>query len=352
MNELMELEKELSKNRAVKLYKKILKGKLKGFPYRFWIRNDNKYEDASYCVRYLIEVVLKWDHADMKRMTKKQIRTYGLGNMLKTVFNDDLYECMDYVYKYLFYPWNLNRCSKGFWTSENAPIAIRNAIVLKGWEREDVKKNYGYDFYKETGLVYMLTKVYNGDIYKALEAAFPGEYQIWELRRVPNGYWTNETIGIAIRWMIEEVLHWDKEDVENKINKSVFSQNGLGGMLYNKCSNSPYIALNIAYPNKYKITDLKRVSKNYWTKETAKLAIKNMIESELNYTEEDIKSKLSRSVLKENGYLYLLNKFFEGDIYMVVNEIYPGKFKRCQLKNIYEKRETETLLEKQIQWYD
>lgn len=352
IDEVKARSKELSKNRAVKIYKKVLKGTIKGFPYGFWARNDNKYEDASCCIKYLVEVVLKWEHEDMKKMTKSKLRLYKLGGMLDTVFDGDLYQAMDCAYKYIFYPWNLSRCQNGYWNEENAPIAIRNNMMLKRWSGDDIRKKYGYDFFRETGLIHMLNTVYDGDIYEALNSAYPGQYKMWELKRVKSGYWTQETIAEAVRWMIEDKLCWEKEDVKRNLNKRIFEVFGLGGMLYNECDNSPYKALQIAYPGEYEVWELSRVSKNYWDRETGLKVIKHLIEDEWRYSKEDIKVKLSRKDFVDNGYEYLLDEIFKGDIYGIINEIYPNEFRKNELKGVRYREKKDNLLMSQIKWYD
>ncbi|MEK4425845.1 DUF4046 domain-containing protein [Solibacillus sp. FSL K6-1523] len=66
-----------------------------------------------------------------------------------------------------------------------------------------------------------------------IQDCFP-EWDIkpWELRvGVPKGYW-NENIAIeATKWLIEEILDWDLETVQNEISNSYFYKNNLGGML-------------------------------------------------------------------------------------------------------------------------
>lgn len=351
-SEMKERSKELSKNRAVKIYKKILKGTLDGFPYGFWSRNEKKYEDASCCIKYLVEIVLEWEYEDMKKMTKRKMKLYKLGGMLNAVFDGNLYEAMDCAYKGIYYPWNLNRCSNGFWTKENAPVAIRNNMMMKGWTGEDIRNKYGYDFFRDTGLLHMLNTVYDGDIYKALNAAYKDEYKIWELKRVPNGFWTKETIAEAVKWMIECKLGWTKDEVKNNLNKNVFKKFGLGGMLYNECDNSPYKALEIAYPGEFEMWQLNRVPKNYWDKVTALKALKFLIEDKLKYNKDDIRERLCRKDFIENGYKYVLDEIFDSDIYSIVDEIYPNEFKANELKSVIKRQVKDNELMNRIKWYD
>lgn len=98
-----------------------------------------------------------------------------------------------------------------------------------------------------------------------------------ELSQFPFYYW-QEDIGsgseikiaaqICTKYMIEEILHWNVYEICNQLNKDIFIENKLGGMLAILFDNNIFEALDNAYPNKYPIGMIKQFNvTNYWKKE-------------------------------------------------------------------------------------
>ncbi|WP_195469757.1 hypothetical protein [Clostridium sp. D43t1_170807_H7] len=65
--------------------------------------------------------------------------------------------------------------------------------------------------------------------------------------------------------------------------------------------NSPYLAINSVYINKYKEWEFKVVPKNFWRKEKSIEAIKWLIEEKIRLSDKDLKEQLSRKLFKDNG---------------------------------------------------
>jgi hypothetical protein len=112
------------------------------------------------------------------------------------------------------------------------------------------------------------------EIYKAI---LKGKPKIF-----PIGFWQKpegkkNAIEIT-KYLIESILQWKDEDIKKKINKKVFKEYKLGGMLGIVFGDSPYEAINLAYPNRFKPWELIGNPRNYWTKETGILATKWLIE--------------------------------------------------------------------------
>ena len=326
--EITEKKKLLSKNSSVKMYKKVLNGTINNFPKDYWI-GRNKSEGAV-CLQYLLEVVLKWKESEFRKLSKKQIQTYKLLGMVSELFDGDLYLVMDYLYPNKYYPWDFKSKLKGYWTEETIALAIRSNIVDRGWEREDIIKNYNYKFVVEIGLEYAVKKIYKNRIYNALNGAFPNEYREWELGNVQRSFWTRETGIKATIWMINK-LGWNREEIKKQLNKNTFRDMGLGGMLRIVYNNSPYDAINDAYPGEYKRYEL-CVPKGYWTKETGVEAVRHMIENELNYGREEVLFKLTKKDFAKCKLDYMVEKLYEGDYFCAIDAAYPGEYRRYELR--------------------
>ena len=151
-------------------------------------------------------------------------------------------------------------------------------------------------------------------------------------KRFPMGTWIYFDIvdynaaAIVTKAMIEDVLKWSEEELLKKLSQKTFYDNGLRRMLHAVFANSPYAAINNAYPGKYKPWQFEHAPKSYWTKETAVEATRWLIEEKLKWSEEDVVKKLSQKIFYDNGLRGMLARVFDGSPYAAINNAYPGKY--------------------------
>ena len=88
------------------------------------------------------------------------------------------------------------------------------------------------------------------------------------ITRFPTGVWEQpEAIENSIKctkYLIEEVLSWDLEDVKSKIRMSVFNKYKLAGMMQKLYRNSPYEVLSLLYPNQFMPWELHEAPTKIW----------------------------------------------------------------------------------------
>ena len=197
---------------------------------------------------------------------------------------------------------------------ENAKNVTKTLIerVLK-WTYEDIRNKLTLNIFKKYSVLSMLVKVFNGSPYLAIENAYPGKFKPWELPCVSNSFWNLKTAKEATIWLIEEKLRWNDDDTKEKLSANIFIQNSLGGMLTILFNNSPYLAIENAYPGKFKPWELPSVPKKFWNLETAKEATIWLIEEKLKWSDEDVKEKLTLNTFKENSLKSMLNYLFNID---------------------------------------
>ena len=225
---------------------------------------------------------------------------------------------------------------KGVWNCnakyENAKEVTKTLIekVLK-WSDEDVRKKLSVNIFRKNSLIRMLTILFNGSPYGAIENAYPGKFKQWELPSVPKNFWNMETAKEATIWLIEEKLKWSDEDVRRNLSQNTFKENSLGGMLFILFNNSPYFAIENAYPGKFKPWEFTQVPKNFWNLKTASEATIWLIEEKLKWSDDDIKLKLSSNIFEKNSLCGMLVILFNGSPYLAIENAYPGKFKPWEL---------------------
>lgn len=129
-----------------------------------------------------------------------------------------------------------------------------------------------------------------------------------ELKRFPNRFWVDpgaeENAAAITRYLIEDILKWDEEDVKKNLSELVFRKNKLSGMLEYTFGRSPFKAIDNAYPGKYKEWDFKAAPKHIWENEDKRNeAIKDLL---IKTKKSDILDLNNKDFL-ENGFGGLLD---------------------------------------------
>jgi hypothetical protein len=120
------------------------------------------------------------------------------------------------------------------------------------YDHKKIIKEMSIDFLKKHCLYGMVLKVFNGSPFLALENAYPGQFKFWELNNAPMDMWNSETIGEAVRWMIEDKMQLKFDEAAKKLSISDFKNYGLYGILFSDHLNGKILnALKIAYPDKF-----------------------------------------------------------------------------------------------------
>ena len=254
---------------------------------------------------------------------------------------------------------------KGVWNCnekyDNAKEVTKTLIekVLK-WSDEDVRKKLSVNIFRKNSLIRMLTILFNGSPYLAIENAYPGKFKPWEVTRVSKNFWNMETAKEATIWLIEEKLKWSENDIKEKLSATIFIQNSFTSILNDLFNGSPYLIIENAYPGKFKPWEFKRISKKFWNVETAKEATIWLIEEKLKWSDDDIKQKLSAKIFIQNSFTSILNDLFNGSPYLIIENAYPGKFKPWELPSVPKKiwnmetakEATIWLIEEKLKWSD
>lgn len=152
-------------------------------------------------------------------------------------------------------------------------------------------------------------------------------------KRFPRGFWTDDegrnfSDSAAItRYLIEEVLKWDDETVKAQICCKTFFNNNLKGMLCTLFGDSVYAALENAYPGKYKQWELACTPRNFWNIETARQATIWLFKEKLNWSDEQIKSNISRKIFVENGLDTMMHVIFNNNATNAISNAFPDLLK-------------------------
>lgn len=302
---------------AVDVYKLVLDRKIKRFPPGFWQRPEAE-KNAIQCVTYLVEEILKWDDEKIKECyTYELLFQYRLMGMLNAVFDDSPFNSFNAAYPNRIKPWEFVCNKKGTNNKETAIEATKWLIEEKlKWDDDQILKCLSNSVFAKYGLLGIITHVYNGSVYTLIEDTYPGRFKPWEFVHTPNGYWTKETAREALRWLIQDKLRMDDEDIKKNYNYNLLREHKLDGMcraVYNK---RPFDALNDLYPGRFKPWELSQIPKGYWSTVTAKEALTWLVKEKLDCNKEQIE-KIDKKQLSGYGLKISFLKVFDNDIEVI-----------------------------------
>ncbi|MBQ3422244.1 MAG: hypothetical protein IJH34_11395 [Romboutsia sp.] len=190
------------------------------------------------------------------KYTKKELLNMNPVDIYKMVLKGDI----------------IKRFPSGFWSEcngiENAKSCTKFLIeeILK-LDENLLKQELCSDLFIKNKLGGMLLICFGASPFKAIDSIYPGKYNPWDFNIAPSHLWKDKKNGIkATKWLIEEKLKLNEDELKEKLSRDMFEENGLRGMLRHCFEDSPYKAINSTYPNKYQKNDFK----NYYIKMTGK----------------------------------------------------------------------------------
>lgn len=250
---------ELSNMHPVDAYKVVLFGRFnKILPRGFW-EGDLGLAKARVIIKWLIEENLELSEEELKdQFSFEFLCNYKLRSMLRIVFSNSVFNVIDNSYPRKFKPWEFRKVPMHFWTKETGIEAVRWLIEERyRFDDEEVLKYFNYELFRNNGLHNMLKYVFDYSPYKALNSAYPNKYKAWQFQQSPRHCWDSDANCIeAIKWLIEDRLKFSDYEIKTKLSTRLFKENGLGGMMA-RFNNSPFSAVNLAYPNRFKREDFK-----------------------------------------------------------------------------------------------
>lgn len=251
----MYVKRDYSKMRPIDVYNLVATGELKKFPNNYLDK-----ENIKEIVRYMILGVYGYSREDvLQKIDHKFFQDIYLGGARKFFETKD-YLLISYCFpEWDIKPWEYNKSvSNNFWLDkENQKAFVIWIAEKEGFElidKDSFKKITAQVINKYGGSKAMK---HAGGTYNLLNSVYPNRYKEWEITKVAS--WNKEKAISAIKWLIEERLKLNKEDVCNLKVKD-FEDNDLDGMLQKYCHHSIMYALNLAYPGVYKRTGIRTIS--------------------------------------------------------------------------------------------
>lgn len=155
-----------------------------------------------------------------------------------------------------------------------------------------------------------------------------------EISRFPTGFWmipeAYDNAVKCIRYLVEEVLKLNIEDIPKRVSKKTFLTNKLGGMITTLFNNSPIDAIELSYPGRFKPWEFSQVSNGYWDSDDN---VKDALEWLMSkISENDVVDKWNQDFIYSNDLRGMLEVRFDSSPYKALDYIRPGRFKPWELK--------------------
>ncbi|QEL82436.1 DUF4046 domain-containing protein (plasmid) [Bacillus sp. JAS24-2] len=204
--------------------------------------------------------------------------------------------------------------------------------ILK-WNDEDIKEKWNQHLIQKFKLTSVMQS-YRSSPYEMLNAAYPNRFEAWELKHTPRRFWTKEKSLEILKKIIEEKERLTEFQLLENYDLNWLIKNKLGWACSKYFHDSPYQMLNAAYPNRFKEWELKNVPKNFWTKEKSFMALRWWIEEKEKLTPTCLLNVYSREWLRERNLSTPLLKYWDSNIYQMLNETYPNRIREWELKRV------------------
>ena len=232
---------------------------------------------------------------------------------------------------------------------ENAKKCIKYLVEeIYKFSDDEIIEKITVDFFRNHKLWGMLNSLFDGSPFEAIDTAYPGRFKPWNFRCTPQSYWDIEKAIKATKWLIEEKLKLTDDELKEKLSVELFIENNLIGMLCICFDNSPFKAIDAAYPGRFKPWDFSCTPMSYWNEKSGIEATKWLIEEKLKLTDDELKENLSAKLFISNGLIGMLDTCFNGSPFKAINAVYPNKYKKSdfkgyQISNKFYKNKEETL---------
>ena len=199
-------------------------------PIYYWKEKENR----DYALKYLFEEVINIEDDDfVERYDANLFIENDLFGLLKNYFDGSPYKVLDYYFEGKIKPWHLKQGPKNYFKSkENRINAVKWLIEeeLK-WSEEDVIKGWCNELLHKHGIDWALKYIDGNSHYYLLDEAYPGIYKPWLVCSGVDGFWEEKENRVwAVKWLVEDVLGFTKEECFYKLKAKHFIANKLSGL--------------------------------------------------------------------------------------------------------------------------
>lgn len=363
MNKMIILNDD-EKNKIINTYIKVSKGRQR-WPIGYWDGDTGKTR-AIICTRYALSEILEWSNYDIgNKLNKSLFNKKKLSNMLKRIFNEDIYEAVlcafpekEDIIRDLIEKRNLikeieDNQERLMIDKEYRRSILVKILKIKGYKcLDDLPKISKYDL-STYGLFNMFSELYNEDFLSMAEDLFPSTFFAWDFFSHSTSYkeildfWGDKSNrNAAFKWLTSSMCQ-DNIDIK-ELTLEYFENLSLETLLdyyeykkrkfytrTGKHSREIHPLFEEFVPGEVMPWQLNEEGSNEYWKNNYK-ASQNAFYHILKKKNinEDNANLLVYNDFKELNLSKMLNVTFEGSVYNFVNNMIPNKFVVWDFKEI------------------
>jgi len=149
------------------------------------------------------------------------------------------------------------------------------------------------------------------------------------IKYFPINFWTcPEAVENAIevtKYLFDEILKWDDDDIREKFNGSLFDKYKLGGMINIVYKHEIGEAFQNAFPGRLMPWEFGNAPQRFWNNKTRVEAIKWLIEVRLKWNRDTVAKNITAKVFYNNKLGGLL-RYYGGSPYRALDSAYPNNY--------------------------
>jgi hypothetical protein len=384
---------ELPKNYAeqltdeqVRIYAKLLfEHQLKKMPRNFWTAKKGKHY-FKVIFQYLIQDHMKIPVVEIPKIFSQEfMNEYNLRYPIAIHFQSNWLEAINTTFKTQFKPeqfeqikhlsrkrrelieeedvitiqeartiikqihmGKIARYPRNFWYGPEGKERFKQAVQILleeflGWSKEGIPKRISFEIFRVNRLVRPLYQYFESYI-DALDYVYPNTFRLIDYTNKPNKFWAGEKGMIRSKRAIQEMLedlNFPIDEIPKKIRIKTFIEYGLVGMLEKNFARSPYQAIELVYPGRFKQWEYSPIG--YWKKQsidTAREAVRWLVEEKLQLSQEEIfTGKVAFDDFKDNGLYPLLKYFYNYSVIQALEDVVETPEIRAYVKKLDEEEE-------------
>ncbi len=161
-------------------------------------------------IRWLLESRLGLHPQEFYKhaISKTAFAQNGLSYMFNRYYNS-VSRAIAAAYPHLE-PWEIGKVPGSYWTDQTAGAAVRWIFAQQGWTVDQApqllaERTLNRKTFSVFGLATLFEKRFGKNFFRAIDSAWPGRFEPWEIGKVPTEYWQDrENVYRASRWIAEQ----------------------------------------------------------------------------------------------------------------------------------------------------
>lgn len=224
-------------------------------PNRNFIKDNYK----EICI-YLFEEKYKFSDHELTSLNRDWVKFHKLYGLLTFTFNGSIYALINNIYPDRLNAWDFVTVGRLYWNDDNNVKYALNWFVNKLYDDgiidclDDLPNTVTKELFNKYNLGGLLSGHFNGQPNNAIDFILPGKFDLWDYRYKGNIYKDKQLRINYIKYVIEDELNINVEDIPYKISYMYFhyiNKGNICGLLRNYYDSDIYNCINEVYPNRF-----------------------------------------------------------------------------------------------------